>query len=239
MNLLELVAARNIDARTAALLWMAMEGHRSLIIAGAPQRAGKTTTLEAVLEALPAGLRRVDLAGLAEAYDFVPRVKPADTVLVAGEISDHLPEYLWGASGRRAFTLLQDGFSLVATMHADSVAEVIEILTQDLGAERSEVGLVDLVAIIHVSARRGGTVVRRVVALSRLVPDRDGIREVPLVTHETAADRHVHHEDAQASLVDAGELARRTAYLVALAMSGATDARAAFTRHLALGGSTA
>ena len=59
MSVSELLEARNFDARTAALAWMVLEAHGSLLIAAEQPHSGKTTTLTAFLDFLPNDMRRV------------------------------------------------------------------------------------------------------------------------------------------------------------------------------------
>src|SRR4051794_39876831 len=125
LTILELIAAGSLDAPLAALLWVALEHRASLIVAAGPNGAGKTVTLSALLEFLPADVRRVHLQGMAEDFSFVADVDSASTYLLASEISDHLPIYLWGRRAQRLFELLGDGFAMGATLHAESVAGTV------------------------------------------------------------------------------------------------------------------
>ena len=54
-------------------------------------------------------------------------MRPKTYVLVP-EISNHTPAYLWGDAVRRLFHALETGYSMAATMHADSPEEVLAAL---------------------------------------------------------------------------------------------------------------
>ncbi|MBM4420608.1 MAG: hypothetical protein FJ034_03295 [Chloroflexi bacterium] len=223
-----LIDAGSLDARTAALCTLVLERHGSLVIAAGPQRAGKTTTLEALLATLPARIRRIDLAGESERFAFAATADPTSTLLVAAELSDHLPGYTWGRPGRRTFELLRQGYALAATMHADGVAECGAILTQDLGAPAADVARVDLFVLLRVYRTGRDQVARRLVAVSRLAAAGDTLRETRLVTYDETRDRHIHHQPEQHDAVSRAALAERTA-----------EIEAGRGGNLALGGTTA
>src|SRR5262249_1817241 len=128
LTVTELIAAGSLDASLAALLWLALEHRVSLLVAAAPNGAGKTVTLSALLEFLPPDVRRVHLLGMAEDFPFVPMAEPTRTYLLVNEISDHLPTYLWGRRARRAFELLDDGFAIGGTLHAEGIQDTVDFL---------------------------------------------------------------------------------------------------------------
>src|SRR5436190_7181723 len=71
-SIVELIEAGTLDAELAALAWMLIEERLPVIVAGLAQGAGKTTLLEALLDFLPSTVRRVDLAGVEEDFDWLP-----------------------------------------------------------------------------------------------------------------------------------------------------------------------
>jgi len=182
MSVSELVAAGDMDARTAAVAWLTLAGHGSVLIAAEQPHSGKTTTLTALLDLVPERIRRVYLRGGAETFEFLATSRPATTLLLANELSSHLPVYLWGTKAVRAFTALGQGYALASTLHADSRAEAIAQL-RELGVDGSDLARVDL--LIVMCARRVASVVRPLGP--SLVTDRgDGWR---------------HDRDAEAALV--------------------------------------
>lgn len=150
MSVSELLAAGNLDARTAALCWMVLEAHGSLLIAAEQPHSGKTTTVTSFLDFLPNETRRVFVRGWAETFDFVGQTDPRRTLLLVNELSSHLPVYLWGRKAVKTFRTLRSGYALVGTLHADSAEEAIEQLTDELGIERADLSLVDLLLVMRV-----------------------------------------------------------------------------------------
>ena len=145
-SIVELIRAGTLDAQLAALLWLLVEARQPVIVAAARGRVGKTTLLTALLDFLPPGTRRVELAGIAETFDWLPharelgwrgpmpqeapaeRCDPSTTYLIASELSDHLPAYTWGDAARVAVRAITVGYGLGATIHADSLEEVFDAL---------------------------------------------------------------------------------------------------------------
>jgi len=148
MSVSELVAAGDMDARTAALAWLVLADHGSILIAAEQPHSGKTTTLTALLDLVPERIQRVYLRGGAETFEFLRTTRPATTLLLANELSSHLPVYLWGANAVRAFRALRDGYALASTLHADSCAEVVAQL-RDLGVDPSDLARVDLLIVMR------------------------------------------------------------------------------------------
>jgi hypothetical protein len=221
MSITELLEARNMDARTAALCGIVLETHGSLLIAAEQPHSGKTTTLTALLDFLPNRVRRVFLRGWVETFDYVEQTKPQDTILLGNELSSHLPVYLWGPKAVRVFETLRKGYALGSTLHADSAAEAVAQLTGELGVAASDLARVDLLMVMRVYGTARGQYARRVVSLHRLIP-RGGaaLRMISLVEHDERRDDHRHVEDAELALLEArcgqgaaGELDRRTALL--------------------------
>ena len=116
-----------------------------IVVAAEAQHVGKTTLLTALLDFLPPTSRVVELAGEDETFDWLPQaselgwpgvarpaaagsdpVRPATTVLLAHELSDHTPAYTWGAAARVAVRAASIGYGLAATIHADSLDEVFD-----------------------------------------------------------------------------------------------------------------
>jgi hypothetical protein len=192
LSVTELVAARDIDARTAALTWLVLAGHGSVLVAAKQPHAGKTTLLTALLDLVPAGVTRVYLRGGAEAFEFLDRTPPGKTLLVANELSADLPVYLWGPNAVRTLRALRDGYALASTLHADSAADAIARLRDELGADPDDLGRVDLLLVIRQ---------RRLVSTDRLRAAHAGPIAEGLVRHDLATDGWTHDRAAEASLV--------------------------------------
>jgi hypothetical protein len=192
LSITELVAARDFDARTAAVAWLVMAGHGSLLVAARQPHAGKTTILTALLDLVPSGVTRIDLRGAAETFASLDRSPPLETLLVANELSTHLPAYLWGANAVRAFGALRDGYALASTLHADSAVEAIARLRDELGAAADDLARVDVVLVMRD---------RRLVSLDRLRPAPRGPVPERLVREDPGSGGWIHDDVAEARLV--------------------------------------
>lgn len=233
MSITQLLAAGNLDARTAALCWLVLEAHGSILIAAEEPHSGKTTTLTALLDLLPGSVRRIFLRGWAETFDYVRQADPARTLLLANELSSHLPVYLWGPKAVEAFRTLSRGYALASTLHADSAEEAVAQLVGELGVDPSDLARVDLLLVMRMYRMDGayGALARRVVSVDRLLPGiAGGVRPLPLVEWDMRRDAHGHDETAELELLCrrrggpggrlSSELDRREAYLRATLQRG-------------------
>ena len=135
LSVAQLVAAGSLDARAAALLWLLVERHTSLIISGPTDPTpgvGKTTTLNALLGFLPIGSTMVYTMGMFEDFSFTGEVAAETTCVLANEVSDHLRIYMWGRTARALLRLPGDGFAVATSCHADTIDDVLAMLRQDL-----------------------------------------------------------------------------------------------------------
>jgi hypothetical protein len=201
MSITQLLEAGNMDARTAALCGMTLASHGSLLIAAEQPHSGKTTTLTALLDFLPNATRRIFIRGWAETFDFLGQTDPDETLLLANELSSHLPVYLWGPKAVRVFETLRRGYAIASTLHADSCDEALAQLVGELGVDRSDLTRVHLLMVMRVFATTGGGYLRRVVSLHRLVSRGGTVAAVPLVEHDARADTHDHDEEAEIELI--------------------------------------
>jgi len=227
MSITQLLEAGNMDARTAALCGMTIESHGSMLIAAEQPHSGKTTTLTALLDFLPNATRRIFIRGWAETFDFLGQTRPEETLLLANELSSHLPVYLWGPKAVRVFETLRRGYALASTLHADSCDEALAQLVGELGVDRRDLARVNLLMVMRIYATTGGGYARRVVSVHRLVPRGGTVTALPLVEHDERADSHEHDESAELDLLHslrqsadreglAEELVRRSEHLIDL-----------------------
>ncbi|MGZ3585149.1 MAG: ATPase, T2SS/T4P/T4SS family [Ktedonobacterales bacterium] len=135
LSVAQLVALGSLDARTAALLWLLVERHQSLIVSGPTDPTpgvGKTTTLNALLGFLPPGSTLVYTTGMYEDFDFKEQVDPQTTSVLANEVSDHLRIYMWGRVARKLLRLPEEGYAIATSCHADTIEDVLVMLAHDL-----------------------------------------------------------------------------------------------------------
>ena len=229
LSVVQLIAAGNFDARTAALLWLLLGARASLIVAADPPGAGKTTTLSALCAFLPATAQRVYLRGWNETFDFLGKTSPTRDYLLCNEISNHLPVYLWGRPVGELFALVVAGYGLGATMHAENLAEVAATLEgYPLYVPRAAVARLDLLltlAVDYIDRRPR----RHLAELTLLRRDGTGddFDPAPLAWWDAGQQRVVHAAGplppgvaCRTGLMPeaaATEIARRAAYLADLA----------------------
>jgi hypothetical protein len=156
LSIAQLIALGSLDARTAALLWLLVERHTSVIVSGPTDPTpgiGKTTTLNALLDFLPAGSTLVYTTGMYEDFAFRDAVDPATTCVLANEVSDHLRIYMWGRVARTLLTLPEDGFAVATSCHADTIADVLDMLLRDLRLPPEAVSRLGVVINIGIVGR--------------------------------------------------------------------------------------
>ncbi len=257
LSVIDLIDAGSFDAGMLGLVWMLLARRASVIVGAEPPMAGKTTTLTALLDFLPPATRTLYMHGHYETFDFLkdPTVVPEQTYLLANEMSDHLAVYFWGARVGRLFSLLPEGFAFGSTMHAETVDEVLDVLSaRPLSVPPALLPRLNLV-INLVLRHRAGRTIRRCSAIHLVLPGKAplGVRTVTLAHWDPEADEFV--PDYQTpEAVDAlacwagvapdawvAEHARRTAHLQALQTRGSHDipavrrSLAAFARSEAAG----
>lgn len=230
MSVTALIAAGNMDTRTAALCGTTLEAHGSLLIAAEHPHSGKTTTLTALLDYVPSRTRRVFVRGWAETFDYLGQTQPSETLLLANELSSHLPVYLWGPKAVRVFETLGRGYALGSTLHADSAHEAVDQLTGELGVPARDLARVHLLMVMRIYGTSHGGYARRVVSVDQLALRKGSVARTALVTHLPDEDAHRHDEEAEVRFLAAlrgegedrtrEELARRATLLDSLVRLG-------------------
>ncbi len=174
MSMVQLIEARSMDLRLASVLWQLMERRTSLVVASMPRLAGKTTVLTALLDLLAPNVDPVFLHGSMERWDFLKRTAPTTTYLLAAEISDHLPVYLWGKNVQRLFKMAEEGYGFAGAMHADSPDQVFQQLTGEHGVPRESLGRLRAVLTLYCDHTHYPNSVRRSQALDLISASDDG-----------------------------------------------------------------
>ena len=195
LSVAQLIALGSLDAPTAALLWLLIERHQSLIVSGPTDPTpgiGKTTTLNALLGFLPPGTTLVYTTGMYEDFAFRDEVTPATTCVLANEVSDHLHIYMWGSVARELLRLPGEGFAIATSCHADTIRDVLSMLRRDLRVPAETVRTLGLVVNIGVVGRVWPPR-RRFLTVNFLAPQApDGapndIRLIPLTEWQATGD---------------------------------------------------
>ncbi len=236
LSLIGLVGNGTMDLRLASLLWLLVEKRASIIVAAAPRLAGKTTVLNSILDLAPPWYRQGLTRGIQEDFSILTETDPETTYILVPELSDHTPAYLWGDAALTLFQALGRGYSLAATMHAESAAEVVQELARGpLRPSPELAGHLDAVVNLWM-ARDGDDVVRRVARLT-LVRSRagsQGLEFLTLAERDPSSDSMVHADaderDRALALVlgmpqgdVAGDLHRREQVLARWLAEGHTE----------------
>ena len=203
LSVAQLIALGSLDARTAALLWLLVERHQSLIVSGPTDPTpgiGKTTTLNALLGFLPPGTTLVYTTGMYEDFGFRDEVEPAATCVLANEVSDHLRIYMWGGVARKLLRLPGDGYAIATSCHADTVDDVLSMLQRDLRLPAETVRGLGIVINIGVVGRVWPPR-RRFLTVNFLAPQPpdgapDDVRLIPLAEWQSSTDTFAPATDA-------------------------------------------
>src|SRR6266542_2677210 len=239
MSIIELIKAGNLDARLAAMLWIAMERGASLIVAADPPSSGKTTTLTALLSFTPAETAVYFTRGMGETFALPPRSGSYPTYILINEMSDHIPVYTWDANARRAFELLATGYSLATTMHNETVEGVIRQLREDLSIPAAQIANLTFIIPLHLGRLLSPSVgartssMRRIQEVAMLDLDGEELSVNRIATWDLDSDSFAvlpepEHREAFAAWAGvsidelSAELEKREAFLVSLVSTGVT-----------------
>ena len=200
LSVAQLVALGSLDAQTAALLWLLIERHTPLIVSGPTDPTpgvGKTTTLNALLGFLPVGSTLVYTMGMYEDFSFVSEVEAESTCVLANEVSDHLRIYMWGRAARQLLRLPEQQFAIATSCHADTIDDVMSMLTDDLRLDAEVVRRLGLVINIGLVGRRWPQQ-RRFLTVHYIRPtaQREDAIELLQLAHWDAASDTFAHADA-------------------------------------------
>ena len=185
LSIVDLLQEGNLDARAAAFLWMAMEARASVVVASTVEDAGKTTTLTALLDFLPADVETIYLRGWYERFDFLDSRDPSTTYLLCNEISNNLPTYMWGNGVLRLFESTERGFPFATTIHVNNAGEMIDTLSSfPLEVPRHLLANIDFVISLS-GGSRSSKYLRRMMRIEVLNSGKEG------VAAETISERDV------------------------------------------------
>ena len=229
LSVLDLLRNGTLDVETASLLWLLVERKSSIIVAAVPQLAGKTTLLTALADFMPSWFGKVYTRGRDEDFSFLWNTDPSSTYLLVPELSDHTPAYLWGDDVRILFETLEKGYSLAATIHADTPEEVIALLAgAPVHVPRGMLHHAGVIVNIYVDYSNG----ELVRSVGKLTLVRPGPTLVTLGEFEGADGAFALSDSAQASLGEhlgmprnemASAMAEKAGVLQAWLTGGAID----------------
>ena len=201
VSLLQLVQNHTLDLRLASIFWLLGEKKASVIVAAQPRLAGKTTVLSALLQTIPPWYQVVSTRGEQEDFAFLSSTEPNSTYILVHEISDHVPAwYIWGSKVRTVFEALGRGYSLAATMHADTPEEIVELLQSDQVRLPPDLIMhLHLIVNLHMTENQQGPVRRvwRVNVLSDSPGPGESVRFLNLATWHVESDSLIYSDSSE------------------------------------------
>ena len=192
LSILELVNSGTIDLRLASLLWLLMKYRASVVVAAGPSYAGKTTTLNAILDFLDPSVKLIELHGSEENFDFTKTSPPEKTYMVAEEFNYHMDD-VWGEAAQKAFELIPEGYGLGGTLHARTPREAIMVLHNYFSLPVPLIANLDVIVILSAMRgwKRGVEIERRIESVSFVSPAKGSIGLEIVASREVGSDTFV------------------------------------------------
>jgi hypothetical protein len=128
LSLEDLVANGTVTAEGADVLREIGAGGASFLVYSLPRNAGKSTVTEAILATAPSSMARHDFLGTPEEAATLLGREPDGWLAVAEMGHRGRPGYLAEDEIVRAFDVVDHGYPLASSLHADTVDQVYEVL---------------------------------------------------------------------------------------------------------------
>ncbi len=189
-SLLDLIEANTLDLELAAFLVSHIWRGASYITGSGPGGVGKTTTKQALLSFVPAGL-----SFFKALPDAVTPAGEGPFCIIADELSGgRPPTYLWNDDLRAFFALGKAGNTLLSTIHADDLDETHRQIVTENAVPVEQFRAINL--IIHVCLEGGNPEGR--------VRDKTTRRIIPKIYYsDGTAEHRLIYEDQQGLSADA------------------------------------
>jgi flagellar protein FlaI len=218
MTPIDLIQFGTSDSAIMALIWLAVENRKSMIIVGGTA-SGKTSTMNAISLFIPPYAKIVSLEDTREIQmpheNWLPmKTRESNAVSERGDVDlfallkaslRQRPEYIivGEVRGREAQTLFQamnTGHTTYSTLHAGSVEQAINRLTNEpINVPHAMFGALDLM-LIQSLQYKDGKAIRRCISLNEIVADRDEITWNQLYVWDPRTDTFVRTSDRSALL---------------------------------------
>ncbi|MDD3621249.1 MAG: type II/IV secretion system ATPase subunit [Methanofollis sp.] len=209
MTPVDLIENQTYDTDLMAHIWLAVENHKSMIIAGGTA-SGKTSTMNAASFFIPAVAKIVSIEDTREIQlphaNWLPmRTRESANVSGTGDVGmfrllkaalRQRPEFIIvgevrGEEAQTLFQAMNTGHTTYSTLHAGSVKEAVNRLTHDpISVPVAMFGALDLI-LVQSLLYEGGRGFRRCLSLNEVAVEGDEIRWVPLFTWDHRQDRFV------------------------------------------------
>jgi len=208
MTPLDLISLKTYDSEILAFLWLSIEHHKSLIIAGGTA-SGKTSTMNAVSLFIPQNAKIVSLEDTREIQLPHKNWLPTQTreLTASGVKGDDIdlfsllkacmrqrPEYIIvgevrGHEAQTLFQAMNTGHATLSTIHAGSVQEAINRLTHDpINVSPVMFSALDLFVIQSLYSI-GNSRIRRCLSIHEIEVDKNGeIHSTPLYEWDMESD---------------------------------------------------
>jgi hypothetical protein len=143
-----------MSAEMAETLAAAGRERRSFVVAAIPQRAGKSTVTEAILDAAPPGtvLHRLSLNHGPSLG--IPREQDGGYLVVAEIAQTPFADYLWGEPVRTVFEAVRSGWPLAVTMHSDGIDGVYDQILRGCRISDADASAIELFVYIRTFGSR-------------------------------------------------------------------------------------
>ena len=150
ITIAELIRNGTMSAEIAGLLWAGVNEKVSFLTAAVYRNAGKSTIAKAVLSLRPKNVSLHYASNNWQVTEKLLNVEKHGGYLVVDEFSDYdYPGYLWGDEIKHVFKMLKNGYSLQASLHAESAEDAILELTQKNQISDDEASQIQLVIFIE------------------------------------------------------------------------------------------
>lgn len=150
ITIAELIKNNTMSAEMAGLLWAGVWEKISFLTAAVYRNSGKSTVAKAVLALRP---KNVSLHYASDNWQVTEKLLSVEKhggYLVVDEFSSYdYPGYLWGDEIKHVFKMLKNGYSLQASLHAESAEDAILQLTQKNQISDEDASQIQLVVFIE------------------------------------------------------------------------------------------
>ncbi|HLF78280.1 MAG TPA: hypothetical protein VJB57_12400 [Dehalococcoidia bacterium] len=221
----EMVRNGTMSAEMAAVIWAAVDEQVSFLTVAIPRFAGKTTTSNAALalRAPHVPLHWVD--GRPAHMEQLKQQRTGGYLAVEEFDRAPMPGYIWGEPVRRVFeTVATGGYALQAVLHAHSVEQAVQLVTEGNGVNDEHASVFKLILYIERFGSDYSSFWRRLTNIYE-VHKVEGGKPIghPLFSWNRTADRFEKLMDPHQWAQDRAGLARRAELMSSLANAGRTS----------------